>query len=73
MYLRHLYLTIVTVGGRAPTSLSPRAFGPPLEFRARRPAPEAAVRYVKFRSAMFRNSSEKSSISPEKYFTRFVK
>ena len=36
--------------------------------------PRAASRdYVKFLSEMFRNSSEKSSISAAKCFTRFVK
>jgi len=34
---------------------------------------EIAIVYVKLRSAMFKNSSEKSSISPAKYFTRPVK
>ena len=33
----------------------------------------AIAGYVKFRSEMFRNSSEKSSISAAKSFTRFVK
>ena len=40
---------------------------------ASREPPVASRDYVKFLSEMFRNSSEKSSISAAKCFTRFVK
>ena len=61
----------------APRAARRRSVSCSMNFRHPLPKLACVVRadgvYVKFRSEMFRNSSEKSSISVANCFTRFVK